>query len=83
MNKEAVDSEVWLSKFKSDEHNDYLMFRFTMQVLDFALLDLDHYNYDARHLSIASIIIVLCLSYGAVTLDQIKTVLINPYSSSI
>jgi hypothetical protein len=39
-----------------------------MQTLDFALMDLDHYHYDARHLSIASIVIMLALNFKKLTL---------------
>ncbi len=42
----AANNGISVSRFKSDDNIDYLMFRFVMQMLDHALLDLDHYNYD-------------------------------------
>eukprot|EP00347_Sterkiella_histriomuscorum_P005956 403354617 len=57
--------------FKSDDNKHYLNFRHVMQTLDLALMDIDHYYYDPRHLSIASIVIILALNFNKLKLDDI------------
>ena len=48
--------------FKSDQMEDYQRFRSMMQALDLCLIDLDHLNYDKRHLVAAGIYIQLGLT---------------------
>lgn len=51
--------------FKSDRMEDYQRFRSLMQVLDLTLIDLEHLNYDTRHLVAAGIYIQVGLSLDA------------------
>lgn len=43
ISKEFDMQESDFPRFKSDEHKDYLMFRYVMQTIDMTLLDIDHY----------------------------------------
>lgn len=57
--------------FKSDYNEDYLMFRVTMQALDFSVLDIEYMKHDPRFLAITSIVISLGLSLKTFNRHQI------------
>ena len=56
--------------------SDYLIFRLVMQAIDLMLLDLDHYAYDPRDLSLAALVLVLDLTLS----DQDPSTLITAYT---
>lgn len=64
-----------LPKFQSDDHDDYMMFRYAAQTVDLMLLDVDSYRFDPRCLSLSSIIVVLGLTFEIFTLQDLKRAL--------
>jgi hypothetical protein len=58
--------------FKSDRMEDYQRFRSLMQVFDLILIDIEHLNYDMRHLVAAGIYIQVGLSLEVFSRSQIS-----------
>lgn len=48
------------------------MYRCAMQALDLMTLDIDFYKYDARHLAVSSIIVVLGLTFKTFTIEELR-----------
>jgi hypothetical protein len=58
--------------FKSDRMEDYQRFRSLMQVFDLILIDIEHLNYDMRHLVAGGIYIQVGLSLEVFTRSEIS-----------
>ena len=67
----SQNSQKRFPRFQSDNHDDYLMFRYVMQVLDLMTLDIDHYQYEFRHLAVSAIVMVLGLTFQVFSLADL------------